>query len=43
MGGKAVGGMYHAVHALKLYRERTDESFTPVRLQTAERPGRVIR
>ena len=43
VGGKAVGGMYHAVHALKLYRERTDEDFTPVRLQTAERPGRVIR
>ena len=43
VGGKAVGGMYHAVHALKLYRERTDESFTPVRLQTAELPGRVIR
>ncbi|WP_145359941.1 hypothetical protein [Alienimonas californiensis] len=36
VGGKAVGGMYHAVHALKLYRERTAEDFTPVRLQTAE-------
>ncbi|WP_171185650.1 hypothetical protein [Alienimonas chondri] len=43
VGGKAVGGMYHAVHALKLYRERTGEDFTPVRLQTAEGPRRVIR
>ncbi len=40
VGGKAVGGMYHAVHALKLYRERTGEDFTPVRLQTAEGPRR---
>ena len=39
IGGRAVGGMYHAVHALKLYRERTAEDFTPVRLQTAERRG----
>ena len=44
IGGRAVGGMYHAVHALKLYRERTAEDFTPVRLQTAGRPdGRVVR
>ena len=42
VGGKAVGGMYHAVHALKLYRERTGEDFAPVPLQTAERPGRRV-
>ncbi|MEM9700925.1 MAG: hypothetical protein AAF907_00610 [Planctomycetota bacterium] len=38
VGGKAVGGMYHAVHALKLYRERTGDDVSAQRLQTAEGP-----
>ena len=44
IGGKAVGGMYHAVHALVLYRERTGDAATGVPLQTAEGdPRRVVR
>ena len=44
IGGRAVGGMYHAVHALVLYRERTGETAAPLRLQTAEGdPDRVVR
>ena len=42
IGGKAVGGMYHAVHALVLYRERTGESTSPRSLQTAEGDRRTL-
>ena len=38
MGGKQVGGMYHAVHALVLHRERT----APVEMAAAP-DGRVVR
>ena len=43
IGGRAVGGMYHAVHALVLYRERTGGG-TAVPPQIAEGAGdRVVR
>ena len=44
IGGKAVGGMYHAVHALKLYRDRTGGGPTPAPPRTAgRRDGRAVR
>ena len=42
IGGKAVGGMYHAVHALVLYRERTGTPATARALQTAEGDRRTL-
>ena len=42
IGGKAVGGMYHAVHALVLYRERTGGSASAEPSQTAEGQPRTL-